>query len=98
MAIKIVCINKAHGNHENPHVAISNLGWVEDGTSKSGKMTRIEMYNWIKVSSGVAYVADRFGNRAQVQTAVSALGNPYVRTVSDGKWSDNLLTLGECSV
>ena len=30
MTIRITCINKDGGNHENPNVAISHLGWTED--------------------------------------------------------------------
>jgi len=28
MSIRITCITKAGGDHENPYVAISRLGWV----------------------------------------------------------------------
>jgi hypothetical protein len=28
MTIKITCITKSGGNHENPYEAISRLGWV----------------------------------------------------------------------
>jgi hypothetical protein len=28
MSIRITCITKAAGDHENPFVAISRLGWV----------------------------------------------------------------------
>ena len=96
MAIKITCINKDAGNHENPHTAISFLGWLEDGTSKNGKMTRIDMYNWIKNDGGIAYVQDSFGNKAYLKTEVTSNGTKYVRTYSDNTPTDNLLKLPEC--
>jgi hypothetical protein len=35
MAIRITGICKDHGNHENPHEAVSHYRWVEDGTAKT---------------------------------------------------------------
>ncbi|MEA2206531.1 MAG: hypothetical protein QOE77_3307 [Blastocatellia bacterium] len=60
MSIRITCINKAGGNHEDPHVAISILGWIEDGTGKTGRNSRLEIYNWVK-EGGRAYVQDSLG-------------------------------------
>ena len=96
MSIRILCINKDGGYHENPHVAISNLGWTNEATGKSGRSTRLEMYNWIEQEKGEAYVKDADGNVAYVGGAISASGNPYVRTYANQKWTDNLLSLPEC--
>lgn len=95
MAIRITCINKANGQHENPYVAISDLGWVEDGTGKTGKTGRETMYDWIKDQGGQAYV-QAGANRARVITAVSARGTKYVKTEADSTERDNLLKLPEC--
>lgn len=95
MAIRIHCINKDNGNHENPHVAISYLGWVNEN-GEPGKSSRIEMYDWIKNKGGVAYVQDALGNKAFVKTAVTPMGTKYVRTYSDNIPTDNLLKLLEC--
>jgi len=95
MSIRVTCINKSGGYHENPHEAISNLGWSEDGTGKSGRMTREEMWQW--VSDGRhAYVKDAYGNTARVQAKTNGRGTHYVQTESDGRPTDNLLKLGEC--
>jgi hypothetical protein len=56
MSIRITCIKKAGGYHEDPHEAISTLGWVEDGSGNRGSMSREEMYVWIKDKGGEAYV------------------------------------------
>lgn len=94
--IRITCINKDNGNHDNPHEAITFLGWLEDGTGLQGKWPRIRMYNWIKDENGVAYVNDSAGNKVYVQTAESRNGNPFVRTIADGRETNNLLSLMEC--
>ena len=95
MAIKITCINKSSGVHENPHVAISYLGWVEDGTGKTGKSDRLTMYDWIK-GGGVAYVKDSRGDVAYLIAEISSRGTKFVKTKPDGTKADNLLSLPEC--
>lgn len=97
MSIKITCINKQQGYHEDPHHAISQLGWLEDGTGKSGKSSRLEIYDWIKDQNGVAYVTDNYGNKAYLITKVSRSGTKFVQTVADGRETNNLLNLPECT-
>jgi hypothetical protein len=95
MAIRIICINKANGLHENPYVAISHLGWEDSTSGKSGRNTREEIYSFIKEQGGEAYV--QAGNaRAEVITAVSSRGTRYVKTRADSTDRDNLLKLPEC--
>ena len=96
MSVRITCISKDGGNHENPHVAISDLGWIEDGTGDTGRCSRVQMYDWIKHNNGHAYVRDGFGNAVRVGTAETAHGTKYVRTYRDAVWTDNLLALPEC--
>lgn len=96
MAVRITCISKDGGNHENPHAAISNLGWIEDSTGNSGNSTRLQMYEWIKNQNGHAYVRDHSGNTVRVGTAESSRGTKYIRTYRDKVWTDNLLALPEC--
>jgi len=96
MAVRITCINKANGDHENPHVAISSLGWINEQNNERGRSTRVELYDWIKEKSGVAYVRDNAGNQVNVGTAETSHGTKYVRTYRDKVWTDNLLALPEC--
>jgi hypothetical protein len=96
MSIRIMCINKSGGYHADPHHAISHLGWVGDGTSKTGKNTRLEIYNWIKDQNGTAYVLDSRGNKALVRTREHSNGTKYLQTYADQVWTDNLLALPEC--
>ncbi|MDO8659134.1 MAG: DUF3892 domain-containing protein [Candidatus Parcubacteria bacterium] len=95
MSVRITCINKDGGNHQNPHEAISHLGWINEQTGETGKNTRLEMYDWIE-KGGEAYVRDAYGNTIRVGTAISSLGAKYVRTYADSTWTDNLLSLPEC--
>ena len=96
MAIRITCINKSGGFHADPHHSITNLGWIQDGTGKSGSSSREEVYRWLKTEGGQAYVLDRRGNRANVLPRENPNGTRFVQTVADGVWSDNLLSLPEC--
>ena len=95
MSIKITCIKKDLGHHDNPHVAISTLGWINEQTSNTGKSTRMEIYDWL-LTGGNAYVYDNIGNKAKLITAQSSNGTKYVKTESDNTTADNLLKLPEC--
>jgi hypothetical protein len=96
MAVRITCINKSGGFHADPHHAITDLGWVADGTGQQGKSSRQQVYEWLKVQGGQAYVLDSRGNRAQVFPRENTNGTQYVQTAADRVWTDNLLALPEC--
>lgn len=95
MSIRITCIKKSGGYHENPYTAIESMSWKNESSGKTGNTTRIEMYNWIE-EGGEAYVRDRFGNKSILITAISANGTKYVKTKANDVKSDNLLSLPEC--
>lgn len=97
MSIRITCIKKAAGDHENPYVAISRLGWVNllNPTEKNSS-TRQEMYDFV-MKRGEAFVYDRTGTiRSKLICATSSKGTRYVKTQTDATKKDNLLELGEC--
>jgi hypothetical protein len=94
MSIRITCINKAGGNHEDPHLAISTLGWINNETGQTGQSSRIDVYNWL-TQGGVAYTQDSKGI-AYLIPKTSRFGNPFVQTQTDGRTTDNLLRLPEC--
>lgn len=96
MSIKITCIKKNDGFHENPYTAIESQGWINETNSSTGLTTREAMFNWVK-EGGVAYVYDAYGNKAQLTTAISPKGTKFVKTVPDNTTSDNLLKLPECN-
>jgi hypothetical protein len=95
MGIKITCVKKSGGNHDNPHEAITTLGWTNDGTSETGTSTREAMWTFV-TDGGYAYVADAYGNTAKVVAKTNSRGTKYVQTEADGKPTDNLLKLPEC--
>lgn len=96
MAIRITCINKSGGWHEDPHHAISYLAWKNEETGAAGKNSRLELYDWIKDKNGVAYVRDSRGNQVSVGTREHANGTRFLQTYADRIWTDNLLALPEC--
>ena len=69
---------------------------INEETGERNKSARLQVYDWIKNKSGVAYVVDRFGNRANVGTREHSNGTKYVQTYADRVWTDNLLSLPEC--
>jgi hypothetical protein len=94
MSIRITCIKKSGGYHEDPHEAISSVGWVDEQQGSRGNWSREQIYQWIK-SGGQAFVA--FGAvRAQVITAETSRGTKFVKTKADNTVRDNLLSLPEC--
>jgi len=96
MVVRITCVDKPSGNIQNPHEAISTYGWTDESTGESKTTDRLTMVNWVK-KGGVAYVKDNFGNKAQCQVRKSVTGTEFLQTVTDGKWTDNLLSLPRCS-
>ena len=50
MSVKITCIKKDNGFHANPHIAISELGWINETTGKSGLLQGYRYMNLLKVA------------------------------------------------
>lgn len=94
MSIRIRCINKAGGYHEDPHEAIQTLGWENEQDRSTGRSTREGMHDWVR-NGGQAFVVAG-GFRAQLEARVNSRGTKYVRTRPDATTKDNLLKLQEC--
>lgn len=93
MAIRITGIRKP-GGASNTHTAISHYRWIEDGKTAVSITDRLTVVGW--VDGGVtAYVSDGV-NIAYCQVRQNDNGTRYLQTVTDGKFSDNLLSLPEC--
>jgi hypothetical protein len=95
MGVRITCINKANGQHENPYVAIQTLGWLNEQTGQGGKSSREEIYDFVVNKGGRAYVTAA-GRTADLIGMVSPRGTRYVKTRADSTAVDNLLKLVEC--
>jgi len=94
MGVRITCINKAGGQHENPYVAISHLGWLNEQTGGSGRSTREQMYDFVQGGNEAYVQAGAW--KAKLLAMVSPRGTKYVKTQADSTLADNLLKLPEC--
>lgn len=72
------------------HEHISEVRWWNPESGDMGQSTRQVMVDWIREKHGVARVTD--GSRL-VDVRVLDGDPPYIRTVADGRWTDNLLAL-----
>ena len=95
MAVRITCINKDGGNHENPYVAITHFNWINDA-GKTGRSTRLQMYELVEEQDGHAYV-QAGASRAKLTGAISPRDTRYVKTEANTTETDNLLRLPEFS-
>lgn len=93
--IRITCINKDQGNHNNPHEAISRFGWVNIANGAIGHSSLEEMVSFVE-RGGKAFVEDAFGSKVNLMVRQSVHGRKFVQTYANGKLTDNLLTLPEC--
>ena len=96
MAVRIICIKKEEGKHENPYIAIDYLEWVNERINVKGITDRTKIHDWIKYESGEAYIVDRSGKKIYLIPEISPLGNKYVKTVEDETIADCLLQLPDC--
>jgi Protein of unknown function (DUF3892) len=96
MAVRITCIRKAGGDHLDPHIAISHLGWIDESDGKTGISDRVTIYDWLKSQNGKAYVLDRSNNKAFLFPREHTTGTKFVQTAADKVWTNNLLALPEC--
>jgi hypothetical protein len=95
MSVRITCIKKSGGYHEDPHEAISTFGWTNEQTGASDTSTREQMWEWV-TNGGEAYVKDAYGNVARVLAKTNSRGTHYLQTEANGQLTDNLLKLPEC--
>ncbi|RFZ32246.1 hypothetical protein DAVIS_05393 [Mycobacterium marinum] len=89
MSIRITAIRLTGGN---THQHITKLWWTNPANATTGENTRAKIVSWIENENGKAYV-DQGGHRADVLVVTPASGPRYLRTRSDGVWTDNLLAL-----
>lgn len=94
MSVKITCINKDNGDHYDPNEGITDLGWIDESSGKTGESSRADMVKFLK-NGGKAYVKDS-ATIAYLVVRTSQAGNEYVKTIADGRETNNLLSLIEC--
>jgi len=96
MAVRITCIKKDGGDLYDPHEGIIDFGWINEQTRATGQSTLIQMMVFLENQNGRAYVKDSFGKITHVGIVKTNRRTKYLRTYSDGKWTDSLLSLPEC--
>ena len=91
---QITCITKPHVNSRHEHIThVGNPAW------SMKRLTVQDVIQRIKNNVDTFYVKDAYGNIAHVGVVpASALQGEYLRTHADGKWTDNLLALTQCSL
>ncbi|MEU0940981.1 DUF3892 domain-containing protein [Embleya sp. NPDC005971] len=90
MAIQITAIRLSSGT---THEHIIHLWWKNPADGKTGDNTRAQIVSWIEDQNGKAYTDDGKGHRADVAVVTPRQGEKYLRTHSDGAWTNNLLAL-----
>jgi hypothetical protein len=88
---QVTCINKPDRNNRHEH--ITHIG----NAAANWKLTREDAIRRIDAKEAAFYTVDFAANRKVYIGVVREQGKaPYLRTHADGKWTDNLLALGEC--
>ena len=93
--VRITCINKDNGDHYDPHEAITHLGWTNESNGKTGKTDKAGMIKYLEDGHN-AYVKDMYNRKAYLVNRISRYNNKYLKTVADGRETNNLLELREC--
>jgi uncharacterized protein DUF3892 len=90
---EVTCVNKP--NRMSAHEHITHIG----NTAGNWRMNREEAIRRIDTQQEAFYTVDRATGRKMYIGVVRGDGMKatYLRTHADGKWSDNLLALAECS-
>ena len=95
MRYKIVGINKDNGNHENPHEAVRAYIY-EDTDGKLYFYYRQKMVDKIKAGDSAYAHHSTYGD---AECYVRSNGHTeFLQTISDGKYTNNLLSLPEYEV
>lgn len=76
-------------SHSTKHEHIAEVRWRNPGDGTTGTTSRADMVAWIRKGND-AQVQD---GRGSVQVAVVEANPPYLRTVADGVYTNNLLSL-----
>lgn len=90
MAVRITCVKKDNGFHENPFTAMSDFGWINEETGKKGISTRMQIYDYLK-EGGKAYVISADGQRIYLEISETLKGTKFVTLSGNILPNDNIL-------
>lgn len=71
------------------HEHIAGIRWLNCSDSKSATMTTAQAVKWLNDGNGL-WVADK---DTPAEVRVANANPPYLRTVANGQYTDNLLSL-----
>jgi hypothetical protein len=71
------------------HEHIAAIRWLDSGNSTSKTMTTAKAVEWLRSGNRLSVA----GDTGPVEVRVVDGTPPYLRTVANGKYSDNLLAL-----
>lgn len=71
------------------HAAIANVRWLDSGNSTSKVMSKQAAVDWLNKGNTLWVAADD----GPVEVRVVGASPPYLRTVRDNSYTDNLLAL-----
>jgi hypothetical protein len=86
---QITCISLSYGGSRHEHIT-----HVGNPSAWDRRLTVAEAVQHIKQGLNTFYVMDQQGRKADVH--VVDVNPPHLRTVADGYYSDNLLSLTSC--
>lgn len=94
--VLVTCITKPHPH--SPHEHITHLG--NPHSSNGGWIwTREQVITSIEAKTNTFYVLDPTSTKRADIGVVREQGKaPFLRTYADGSWSNNLLSLNQCSL
>jgi hypothetical protein len=87
MAVQVTHRRMSSGGWSNQH--ITDVKWRDPSDGNTGQASRKDMVDWIN-RGGEAYV---LGPRSRGEVGVVKANPPYLRTYTDGDWTDTLLFL-----
>ncbi|HEX3099377.1 MAG TPA: DUF3892 domain-containing protein [Patescibacteria group bacterium] len=88
--IRVTCVTKPNRNSAHEHIThLGGSGWIQK---------REDVIWAIDNNRNLYYTRDLYGNVAIVVVVRESGKLPYLRTKADGKLTDNLLHLTECSL
>lgn len=74
------------------HESITSYKWKNLDNGTTGASDKPTMVDWIDNKNGIAYVGSG-ASRVRVGTVSNPHGQRFLRTYSDGTWTNNLLSL-----
>ena len=90
MTVRITAVRLSQGGYLNEH--ITDVKWTSYQDGSTGQSTKATMVKWIDVDEGKAYV-EAATSKVEVGVVKPQGGTPYLRTIANGTWTDNLLSL-----